>query len=607
MEAGTVTPPLRVTFVHSPSPEHAANKDYGTRFMPVWAYTLAAHVPDDGRFELSLFDTRVRGFADAPDADVFLYSGINQDYLALLETRDRLAARNPGAIHILGGPIAWSFDQAGQGDQLAVFDHLFVGDGEDAVEPLLSALRNQRLGQGQGAAVTPSRDLLSPSWAPPLPKLIKERRRFDITAARVMHRGLLDATIGDYYGAVVEISRGCPFLCEFCDIRILNDNNRPHNKPVSLIVEELQNLHRHGVRQIILACDNIVGEPKWAEDLADGIIEWRRRSGAEVVFYTWATITIARMPAVLEKLRRAGVDLLFIGIESFSTNSLLETAKVQNTRGASLVDAIQTVQSYGFIVVAGLIIGFDSDGEDVFDLTLQGMLDSGLLSGDPSMLYALPGTPLYRRMAAAGRLRDLAETEGSRQKITTNMRYLPPAKFFISGWLHFREVACSGRYNYLRLRRYFDTVRNSMNYIPLVGGGFGDPKLFVKVAVSSGQGRTLLARRVAGFLRRPERTFWAAAGVLLGLRERRRIPGAMRYVTFWGFTWSNLMLNLDDLTEGDFSIESVEGAITRSHILPDGYESIDGEHIPAAKSRAQRRSTIESLERLIRERGLPER
>jgi radical SAM superfamily enzyme YgiQ (UPF0313 family) len=605
MQPGTAVPPLRVTFVHSPSPEHAANKDYGTRFMPVWVYTLAAHVPDDGRFEISLFDTRVRSFAAAPAAEVFLYSGINQDYTTLIETRSQLAARNPGAVHVLGGPIAWSFDQAGQTDQLAVFDHLFVGDGEDAIEPFLSALRSQRLGHEHVPVATPG-DLLSPSWATPLPKIIKERRRFDVTRARVMHRGLLDATIRDYYGAVVEVSRGCPFLCEFCDIRILSDNNRPHNKPVSLIVEELENLHRHGVRQIILACDNIVGEPKWAESLADGIIEWRERTGAEVVFYTWATITIARMPAVLEKLRRAGVDLLFIGIESFSTNSLLETAKLQNTRGASLIDAIQTVHSYGFIVVAGLIIGFDSDGDDVFQLTLQGMLDSGLLSGDPSMLYALPGTPLYRRMAAAGRLRDLAETEGSRQKITTNMRYLAPAEFFISGWLQFREVAGSGRYNYLRLRRYFDTVRDSGNYIPLVGGGFGDPKMFVKAAVSSRQGRSLLVRRVAGFLRRPERIWWAAAGVLLGLRERRHIPGAFRYVTFWGFTWSNLMLNLDNLTQNDFSIESVDGPVTRAHVLPDGYDSIEGEDIPAAKSRAQRRSTIESLERLLRDRGLPE-
>jgi hypothetical protein len=41
-----------------------------------------------------------------------------------------------------------------------------------------------------------------------------------------MYRSLMDATIGRYYGAVLEVARGCPFLCEFCDIRILPDTGR---------------------------------------------------------------------------------------------------------------------------------------------------------------------------------------------------------------------------------------------------------------------------------------------------------------------------------------------------------------------------------------------
>jgi len=39
---------LRCAFVHSPDPVYADFQNYGTKFMPVWAYTLAAHVPDGG-------------------------------------------------------------------------------------------------------------------------------------------------------------------------------------------------------------------------------------------------------------------------------------------------------------------------------------------------------------------------------------------------------------------------------------------------------------------------------------------------------------------------------------------------------------------------------
>lgn len=47
---------FRVTFVHAPDPVYADTQNYGAMFMPVWAYTLGAHIPDDGRFRLTLHD-----------------------------------------------------------------------------------------------------------------------------------------------------------------------------------------------------------------------------------------------------------------------------------------------------------------------------------------------------------------------------------------------------------------------------------------------------------------------------------------------------------------------------------------------------------------------
>ena len=119
---------------------------------------------------------------------------------------------------------------------------------------------------------------------------------------------------------------------------------------------------------------------------------------------------------------KAGFDMLFIGVESFSRNSLLETAKVQNT-APDMVEVIRQIQSYGFIVVAGLIFGFDSDTDSCFDVTLKGLLNSALLSGDPSLLTALPGTPLYRRMKLSGRLRNVRFGLGG-FKYQTNIKYL---------------------------------------------------------------------------------------------------------------------------------------------------------------------------------------
>src|SRR5262249_26780652 len=151
--------------------------------------------------------------------------------------------------------------------------------------------------------------ILSIQSQKPVPKIVERPRRFDLGQALTMDRELLDRTIHRYYGAVLEVSRGCPFLCEFCDIRVLPDNNRAHIKNPSLILEELDHLYDLGVRQCLLACDNFIGDAIWAENVCDRIIEWKERTGKKLSLYTWLTINLARTPGLLRKLRLAGFDM----------------------------------------------------------------------------------------------------------------------------------------------------------------------------------------------------------------------------------------------------------------------------------------------------------
>ncbi|MBV9409342.1 MAG: hypothetical protein JO164_11005, partial [Candidatus Eremiobacteraeota bacterium] len=194
--AEQATKQLRVTFVHCPDPAYADTQNYGAQFMPVWAYTLASHIPQNGRFTLQLHDTRVQTLDDVPASDVFLFSGINQDHGNLMRVRAQLKALFPDAVSIIGGPICWSFNQAGDVAKLEGFDHIFIGDGEEQITELLESVRT----------------------GVPLDPVIQNKTRFDLSKSRHMFRPLMDPTIHRYYGAVLEVSRGCPFLCEFCDI-----------------------------------------------------------------------------------------------------------------------------------------------------------------------------------------------------------------------------------------------------------------------------------------------------------------------------------------------------------------------------------------------------
>lgn len=562
-----------ISFIHCPDAFLAQTQQYGAMFMPVWAYTLAAYVEEPEKYDLKLFDMRFDAVKDIPEADLFVFSGVNQDYETIVDTHNRVRELYPNSIFIIGGPIAWSFNEAGEASKLDMFDQIFVGDGEEAFPRYLNLFSEREN----------------------LPKVLQTKQRFDISKARGFYRPFLDATYRRYYGAVLEVSRGCPFLCEFCDIRVLPDNNRPHNFPAAHIVSELDYLAKLGIRQILCAADNFIGDLRWAEEVLDEIIAWQKRSGARIALYTWLTINLAKHPRLMQKMRQANFDMIFIGVESFSNNSLLETAKVQNTTG-DMIEAIREIQSYGFAIVAGLIFGFDSDTPEAFASTLDGMAKSGLISGDPSLLTALPGTPLFRRMKLSGRLRNNKNSLGG-YKYCTNIRYLMSIDDIIKGYQAFVNRFCEGDYQYGRLKTFLDNLDRG-NYLPLQSEGYGSLGKYVSMVFTSPRAVKMLAVRLWQIVSRPSVTWAAVRGLMLVISRSRKYPKLFGIFQFWLFTWTNAMLKYEGLSVSDFDIASVAEDFDRTLILPEHYADLAELDIPQAKVAAQQRVTINQLRRL---------
>jgi len=89
------TPLKRISFIHTPDAFLAETQQYGAMFMPVWAYTLAAYVEEPENYDLRLFDMRFDAVDDVPPADLFVFSGVNQDYETIMATHGRLRERYP--------------------------------------------------------------------------------------------------------------------------------------------------------------------------------------------------------------------------------------------------------------------------------------------------------------------------------------------------------------------------------------------------------------------------------------------------------------------------------------------------------------------------------
>ena len=99
----------------------------------------------------------------------------------------------------------------------------------------------------------------------------------------------------------------------------------------------------------------------------------------------------------LDLMARANFDLVFVGVESVNEESLKGANKHQNLRG-NLVDNIHRVLSYGIGIRAGMIVGFDEDGPDIFERQRQFIQDARLTSVGLSILKAPTGTRLWSRL-----------------------------------------------------------------------------------------------------------------------------------------------------------------------------------------------------------------
>ena len=137
-----------------------------------------------------------------------------------------------------------------------------------------------------------------------------------------------------------------------------------------------------------------------------------------MAFFTEASLDLAEDDELMQLMTEAGLVAVFIGIESPDEDALRETKKFQNVRGSGMLDRVKKVQNYGLEVYAGMIVGFDQDDETVFDRQYEFLQKARVVGAMAGMLSAIPKTPLYERLEAAGRLDNAAADDPN---IATNI------------------------------------------------------------------------------------------------------------------------------------------------------------------------------------------
>jgi radical SAM superfamily enzyme YgiQ (UPF0313 family) len=357
-------------------------------FPPLGLLTVSALLPPN--WERRLVDMNVRTLRDADIewADLVFLSAMLVQKDSLRQVLKRCKAR--GKRIVVGGPYVTTSTQ-----EVTEADHLFIGEAETTLPEFVSDFE-------RGAAR----------------RIYKAEERPALSLSPMPHFHLTE--MDRYSAMLVQYSRGCPFQCEFCDI-IEIYGRVPRTKSNQQIMAELDALRRLGWRGLVfIVDDNFIGNKRNVKRLLPELAAWSERHRYPFSFLTEASVNLADDDELLAGMRRAGFRRVFLGIETPVEESLKETHKTQNTR-RSLLDAVRKIQSHAMEVLAGFIVGFDNDPDDVFEQQINFIRESAIPMAMVGMLMALPETQLWRRLTREGRL--LSVSSGNNTHDTLN--YIP--------------------------------------------------------------------------------------------------------------------------------------------------------------------------------------
>lgn len=354
-------------------------------FPPLGLLTVSAMLPESWQRRLVDMNVQPLNQEDIEWADLVFISAMIVQRESLEDVVVRCKAI--GKKIVVGGPYIST-----SAEQLPDADHIFVGEAESILPEFVYDLEH---GCARRVYQAPERPQLS---ATPVP-----------------HFNL--ANLKSYSAMSVQYSRGCPFNCEFCDI-IEIYGRVPRTKSSKQMLAELDALMDAGWRgHVFIVDDNFIGNKKSVKLFLPDLIEWSESRGFPFSFITEASVNLAEDHVLLEMMRRANFHRVFLGIETPVEESLKEAQKGQNTR-RNLLESVRKIQSYGMEVMAGFIVGFDSDPEDIFERQINFIHESAIPLAMVGLLDALPDTQLWRRLKREGRL--LTKSTGNNTDCSIN-------------------------------------------------------------------------------------------------------------------------------------------------------------------------------------------
>lgn len=333
----------------------------GTAMIPLALPILASLTPPS--YEISVYDEQVEILPDEIDADIIAMSFISHTAPHAYQLADKF--RKQGKKVVLGGShVSLMPDEATEHA-----DSICIGEAEGQWENILNDIS-----QGKEKKIYKSdkkpviNDMPIPDFS-----VLKRKPYFP------MHP--------------IQISRGCPHICEFCAVPALF-GNQPRMRNLNSVIKEIQDTKD---RYLAFVDDNIAVKPDYLKQLLNVLKHENKK------WFCQANLNIAKDVSLLKEMYNAGCRLILVGLESVTPENLDNFASRKN-KFDEMKRMVNIIIDEKIAVMGMFILGFDYDSEETISELSKFLEETNITFPSITMLTPFPGTKAFERFKTEGRL-----------------------------------------------------------------------------------------------------------------------------------------------------------------------------------------------------------
>lgn len=355
---------MRLTLVHP-----CIGRRRGQPYIRTWQMeplapaALAGLTPRDRDTQIRFYDDRTEAIPFDEPADLVALSV--ETYTAKRAYQIASEYRRRGVPVVMGG-----FHPTLAPDEAREYaESIVIGEAEGLWPRVIDDFRNGRLQSEYRQAGRPS--------------------LADLRVDRSIFAGKRYLPVG-----LVEAGRGCHFRCEFCAVQSYFSNTQTR-RPAEAILDEIRRIRKP---LIFFVDDNITSNMDQAKEFFRALIPLKIR------WVSQASINAAHDEEFLRLIKASGCQGLLIGFETLNPDNLRRMRKSFNLMQGGYDRALANLRKHEIRLYVTFILGYDDDNGDTLEHTLAFAQQHRFYIVAFNHLTPFPGTPLYERLRAEGRL-----------------------------------------------------------------------------------------------------------------------------------------------------------------------------------------------------------